>query len=119
MKLGRRTFLQIGTGAVIASAAHSCVQSNQTQSTQSQEVSTNHTSKASTKIKIGFWPIVAGLPLYLAVEKGYFKEAGLEVEAVKFAGAQQVVEGLIAGRNTGSAFFTGREKVHSLEWQVE
>ena len=37
--------------------------------------------------------IAAGLPLYAAVEKGYFKEAGLDVEAIKFAGAQQVAPG--------------------------
>ncbi len=49
-------------------------------------------------IRIGFWPVAAGLPFYAAIEKGYFKEAGLNVEALKFAGAQQVMEAMLAGR---------------------
>ena len=34
-----------------------------------------------------------------AVEKGYFKEAGLDVEPLKFAGAQQVMEAMLSGRS--------------------
>ena len=49
-------------------------------------------------IRIGYWPVAAGLPFFAAVEKGYFKEAGLDVEAVKFAGAQQVMEAMLSGR---------------------
>lgn len=55
------------------------------------------------KILIGFWPIASGLPLYTALERGFFKEAGLNVEGVKFASAQQVAEAMIAGRVHGSA----------------
>jgi NitT/TauT family transport system substrate-binding protein len=58
-------------------------------------------------IKIGYWPVAAGLPFFAAIEKGYFKEAGLEVEALKFAGAQQVMEAMLAGRSDGSANGTG------------
>ena len=47
-------------------------------------------------IRIGFWPVAAGLPFYAAMEKGYFKEAGLNVEPLKFAGAQQVMEAMLA-----------------------
>ena len=39
--------------------------------------------------------------------KGYFKEAGLDVEAVKFAGAQRVMEAMLAGRCDGSSNGTG------------
>lgn len=60
-------------------------------------------ARASEKIRIGFWPIASGLPLYTALERGFFKEAGLDVEGVKFAGAQQVVEAMVAGRVHGSA----------------
>ncbi|MBB1633545.1 ABC transporter substrate-binding protein [Cupriavidus sp. UME77] len=55
------------------------------------------------KIRLGFWPIAGGIPLYAGIETGLFKRAGLEVEAVKFASAQQVVEAMIAGRIEGSA----------------
>ena len=64
-------------------------------------------AQTATKIRIGYWPIAAGLPFYAAVEKGYFKEAGLDVEALKFAGAQQVMEAMLAGRSDGSANGTG------------
>jgi NitT/TauT family transport system substrate-binding protein len=58
---------------------------------------------ADDKILIGYWPIAAGLPFYVALDKGYFKEVGLNVEGVKFASASQVVEAMVAGRIHGSA----------------
>src|SRR5689334_2977887 len=58
---------------------------------------------ADDKILIGFWPIASGLPLYVGLERGIFKEAGLQVEGAKFASAQQVAEAMIAGRVHGSA----------------
>lgn len=64
-------------------------------------------AQAGPKIRIGYWPVAAGLPFFAAVEKGYFKEAGLEVEALKFAGAQQVMEAMLSGRSDGSSNGTG------------
>ena len=64
-------------------------------------------AQSSAKIRIGYWPIAAGLPFYVAVEKGYFKQAGIEVEPIKFAGAQQVMEAMLSGRADGSANGTG------------
>ena len=61
----------------------------------------------NVKIRVGYWPIAAGLPFYAAIEKGYFKEAGLDVEPLKFAGAQQVMEAMLSGRADGSANGTG------------
>jgi len=60
-------------------------------------------ARAETPIRIGFWPIAGGIPLYAGINHGVFKSAGLQVEAVKFASAQQVVEAMIAGRIDGSA----------------
>jgi len=57
---------------------------------------------ADDKILIGYWPIASGLPLYVGLERGIFKEAGLQVEGAKFASAQQVAEAMIAGRIQGS-----------------
>ena len=64
-------------------------------------------AQSGPKIRIGFWPIASGLPLYVALEKGYFKEAGLDVEGLKVAGAQQVMEAVLSGRAEGSANGTG------------
>ncbi len=67
----------------------------------------NSVAQTPVKIRVGYWPIAAGLPFYAAVEKGFFKEAGLDVEAVRFAGAQQIMEAMLAGRCEGSANGTG------------
>jgi len=64
-------------------------------------------AQAGPKIRIGYWPIAAGLPFYAAVELGYFRQAGLNVEVLKFAGAQQIMEGMLSERCDGSANGTG------------
>ena len=60
-------------------------------------------AQSSSRIRLGFWPVASGLPFFAAIEKGYFKEAGLDVEAVKYASAQQVMEAMLSGRGEGSA----------------
>jgi NitT/TauT family transport system substrate-binding protein len=64
-------------------------------------------AQGTPKLRIGYWPVAAGLPFFAALEKGYFKEAGLDVEPLKFAGAQQVMEAMLAGRSDGSSNGTG------------
>jgi NitT/TauT family transport system substrate-binding protein len=64
-------------------------------------------AQSGPKIRIGYWPIAAGLPFYAAIEKGFFKEAGLDVEVQKYAAAQQIMEAMLAGRCDGSANGTG------------
>ena len=60
-------------------------------------------AQGAPKIRIGFWPVASALPFFVAIEKGYFKEAGLDVEAQKYASAQQVMEAMLSGRGEGSA----------------
>jgi NitT/TauT family transport system substrate-binding protein len=95
MNIRRRHFLQLSAGATLAITTHACTQPQ-------AQVSGSNGSENPGKISIGFWPVAAGLPLFLAVKKGYFQEAGLNVEAVKFASANQVAEALIAGRLQGT-----------------
>ena len=87
----RRQLLQAGAASLAVLAAPAIVRAQ----------------GAAAKLRIGFWPVAAGLPFFAAVDKGYFKEAGLDVEPLKFAGAQQVMEGMLAGRCDGSANGTG------------
>jgi len=68
-------------------------------------------AQGGPKLRIGYWPIAAGLPFYAAVELGYFKEAGLNVEPLKFAGAQQIMEGMLSDRADGSANGTGSANI--------
>lgn len=55
-------------------------------------------SAEAAKIRIAYLPIVEGLPLYTAIEKGYFSVAGLEVEAIKFENPNQIIDAVLAGR---------------------
>lgn len=64
-------------------------------------------AQTSPKIRVGFWPVASGIPFFAAVEKGFFKEAGLDVEPLKLASPQQVAEAMIAGRAEGSSNGTG------------
>ncbi|MBC7957125.1 MAG: ABC transporter substrate-binding protein, partial [Cytophagales bacterium] len=68
-------------------------------------------AQSGPKIRIGYWPIAAGLPFYTAIELGYFKEAGLDVEPLKFAGAQQVMEAVLSGRADGTSNGTGSANI--------
>lgn len=94
MNIRRRHFLQLGAGAALAIATHAC--------SQPQAQVSGGSSETPGKISIGFWPVASGLPLFVAIKKGYFQEAGLNVEAVKFASPNQVAEALIAGRLQGT-----------------
>lgn len=60
-------------------------------------------AQSTPKIRIGYWPVASGIPFFAAVDKGYFKQAGLDVEAVRFASPQQVAEAMLAGRLEGSS----------------
>lgn len=52
---------------------------------------------AQDKVKVGVFPVVSALPYYVAVERGYFKEVGIETEAVKLMGGPPIVAAMITG----------------------
>ncbi len=54
-------------------------------------------ARAQTRIKIGYLPLIAVGPLYLANDRGYLRDAGLDVEMVRFS----------AGVEMGAALGTG------------
>jgi len=89
MHLNRRRFLQVGGGTGLA-IAYDIAQSRE-----------RAVAETPGKILIGYPTIAAGLPFFYAVEKGLFKEAGLDVEAKKFVNPQQIIEGMIAGQLQG------------------
>lgn len=49
-------------------------------------------------IRIGYLPLTANLPLFVALEKGFFIDAGLKVETQKFESSNQMVDALVTGR---------------------
>ncbi len=102
MKIRRRHFLQLGASTALTIVAHGCTQPQAQSPSPSPGGSPAASAENPGKISIGFWPVASGLPLFVADKKGYFKEAGLEVEVVKFASPNQVAEALIAGRLQGT-----------------
>lgn len=50
------------------------------------------------KLRIGYLPIAAELPLFVAVEKGYFKEAGIEFELERMASSNDMANAATADR---------------------
>ncbi|SMD14617.1 ABC transporter substrate-binding protein [Kibdelosporangium aridum] len=68
-----------------------------------------------TKVKVGVFSIVDVAPLYLAIENGYFKAEGLDVEPITAAGGPDVVTKLVAGEldfgiSSYPAFFGAQAK---------
>jgi NitT/TauT family transport system substrate-binding protein len=49
------------------------------------------------KIRVGYLPYSSSLSVFIAEEKGYFKEAGLNVELVKCASANEALDALRSG----------------------
>ncbi len=49
------------------------------------------------KIKVGVLPVVDVAPFYRAIEQGYFKEQGIEVEPVVMASGGASIDGVLSG----------------------
>ncbi|HKQ09501.1 MAG TPA: ABC transporter substrate-binding protein [Blastocatellia bacterium] len=58
---------------------------------------TNRGNSSSTELRIGYIPIIDTLPLYVAVEKGYFAEQGLKVSVTPMNGGPMILEALGSG----------------------
>jgi len=53
---------------------------------------------AEESVKVGYTPILSQLPLFVAVEEGYFEEEGIEVELVKFDAPNHLNDALLQGQ---------------------
>ncbi|MBU2561626.1 MAG: ABC transporter substrate-binding protein [Nanoarchaeota archaeon] len=56
-----------------------------------------HREYSERTVKIGYLPILASLPLYVAQENGYFDEQGIRVEPVILQSSNQLVDALVRG----------------------
>lgn len=64
---------------------------------------------AEEEVKIGYLRLVTGLPLFVALEKGYFQEQGLKVVTTPFESGTLIIDALVAGRidvSSGNAIIT-------------
>lgn len=55
-------------------------------------------SNKDRTVKIGYLPLTANLPLFVAAENGYFKEEGIKFELIKFETSNQMIEALVTNR---------------------
>jgi len=54
-------------------------------------------AQAPTKIRVGQTPVLISAPLFIAQEKGYFRDAGLDVEFVDIWQASEMLAGIASG----------------------
>jgi NitT/TauT family transport system substrate-binding protein len=54
-------------------------------------------------VRFGYLPIASDASFFVAVEKGFFKDQGLQVEPSKFETSNQALEALVAGRIDATA----------------
>jgi NitT/TauT family transport system substrate-binding protein len=79
-------------------------------------VSCQWTKQKQQRVKIGYIQFVTDLPLFVALEKGYFTNRGLEVEAVKCGDSNEAMNLLFSGQVDAvahlafSVFWTAEEK---------
>src|SRR3989338_563005 len=48
-------------------------------------------------VKIGYLPIMASLPLYVAQENEYFSGQGIQIETIQMQSSNQLVDALVRG----------------------
>lgn len=51
----------------------------------------------SRVVRIGYLPVVHALPLYVAINRNYFEDAGVKVEVTKFEAPNQIIDALLSG----------------------
>jgi NitT/TauT family transport system substrate-binding protein len=58
---------------------------------------------AQDKVKVGVFPVSSSLPYFVAVERGYFKEQGIEPEMIRLIGGPPNVAAMITNQIDASA----------------
>ncbi|MBO6784249.1 MAG: ABC transporter substrate-binding protein [Alphaproteobacteria bacterium] len=54
-------------------------------------------AQAADKVKVGVFPVTSALPYFVALERGYFKDADIEPEMVRLIGGPALVSAMITG----------------------
>jgi len=55
------------------------------------------------RIRVGYLSLASSLPFFVAEDKGYFKDEGIEVESFKLASSNEVADALLANRIDASS----------------
>jgi NitT/TauT family transport system substrate-binding protein len=71
-------------------------------------LATAGTAHAADKVSVGVLRFVSSGPVFLALDRGYFKDAGLDVDLTFFEAAQPIAVAVVSGDvDFGSTAFTG------------
>ncbi len=70
------------------------------------------------EIKIGYLPITVDLPFFVAMEKGYFLEQGLDVTAVRFETTTQLYDAMVS-KSIDAAAIGGLTALYGMEAEVQ
>jgi NitT/TauT family transport system substrate-binding protein len=54
--------------------------------------------KTVQSIRVGYVPVLVNLPLFVALEEGFFQKHGLNVEAIEVQSPNNIIEGMATGR---------------------
>src|SRR5258708_2122309 len=68
---------------------------------------------AADKVTVGVFPISSSLPYFVAIEKGYFKEANIEPETIKLMGGPPNVAALMTNQIEVSAVLVTLEGLNA------
>lgn len=96
----RRTVAHSVASVVVLVVLAGCGGSSQTTAVPGATgapAATASTSGAGTTVRVGYVPVLVYSPLFVAQERGYFKEAGLNVELTPTQGGSDPVVQLAAG----------------------
>jgi NitT/TauT family transport system substrate-binding protein len=65
------------------------------------------TAKAADQVKVGVFPVSSALPFFVAVERGYFAEQGIEPVPTRLASGTLIIQSFLSGDlETASALVT-------------
>lgn len=59
-------------------------------------------SDAPPVVRVGYLPLVVNLPLFTAIEEGYFEKHGIQIEAVEAQSPNHIVEAILSGNLDGA-----------------
>jgi NitT/TauT family transport system substrate-binding protein len=54
-------------------------------------------AKAADQVKVGVFPVSSALPFFVAIERGYFAEQGIEPVPTRLASGTLIIQGFLAG----------------------
>ncbi|MFN8525720.1 MAG: ABC transporter substrate-binding protein [Chloroflexota bacterium] len=77
------------------------------------------TPRELPKVAVGYVPVLISAPLYIAQEKGYFREAGVAVELKDLWQASEMLAGLAAGELQGGTGGVGAALMNAINRGLE